>query len=58
MLLAASPQVAGISGEFWINDKIAESGSLLDDEMLARRLWEVSEKMISRGCRIEHADVA
>ena len=58
VLLAASPQVAGISGEFWINGKIAESGPLLDDEMLARRLWEASEKMISGGCRIEHADVA
>jgi WW domain-containing oxidoreductase len=47
-LLAASPQVAGISGEFWINGKIvADSGSLLDDKMLARRLWEASEKMIS-----------
>jgi WW domain-containing oxidoreductase len=48
VLLAASPQVAGISGEFWINGKIAESGSLLDDEMLARRLWEASEKMTSQ----------
>ena len=58
-LLAASPQVAGISGEFWIKGKIAESGSLLEDEMLARRLWETSEKMISEAeRRIERADVA
>jgi WW domain-containing oxidoreductase len=56
VLLAASPQVAGISGEFWTNGRIAESGSLLDDEMLARRLWESSEKMISRGYENEHAD--
>jgi WW domain-containing oxidoreductase len=56
VLLAASPQVAGISGEFWTNGQIAESASLLDDEMLARRLWEASEKMISRGYENEHAD--
>jgi WW domain-containing oxidoreductase len=53
VLLAASPQVAGISGEFWTNGQIAESGSLLDDEMLARRLWEASEKMISgNSCNV------
>jgi WW domain-containing oxidoreductase len=58
VLLAAGPQVAGISGELWTNGRIAESGSLLDDEMLARRLWEASEKTISEGRLIEHADVA
>lgn len=58
VLLAAGPQVAGISGELWTNGRIAESGSLLDDEMLARRLWEASEKTISEGHLIERADVA
>jgi WW domain-containing oxidoreductase len=64
VLLAASPQVAGISGELWIEGKVAENDSLLDDERLvddqrlASRLWEASEKIISGGYRDEHADVA
>jgi WW domain-containing oxidoreductase len=58
VLLAASPQVTRISGEFWIEGKVAESGSILDDEMLARRLWDASEKMISGRSQIEHAEVA
>jgi hypothetical protein len=31
---------------------------MLDDEMLASRLWEASEKMLSGGYRTEQADVA
>jgi hypothetical protein len=49
VLFAASPQVAGISGELWTNGGIAESGALLRDEMLASRLWQASETMISGG---------
>jgi WW domain-containing oxidoreductase len=55
VLLAAGPQVAGISGEFWANGLIARNGSLHEDEMLARRLWEASEKMIAGGYQNEHA---
>jgi len=42
-LLAASPRVAGISGEYWADCQIAEGSPLLTDDGLARRLWEVSE---------------
>jgi NAD(P)-dependent dehydrogenase (short-subunit alcohol dehydrogenase family) len=55
-LLAASPQVAGISGEFWTNGQIAERGSLSEDELLARRLWDATEKMISGGYQNQYAD--
>jgi retinol dehydrogenase 12 len=55
VLLAAGPQVAGISGELWINGRIAQSGALPDDEVLARRLWDASEKMISSVGPPRHA---
>jgi WW domain-containing oxidoreductase len=47
-LLAASPRVSGISGEYWTNCQIAEGNPLLDDVGLARRLWDVSEEIVIR----------
>jgi WW domain-containing oxidoreductase len=46
-LLAASPRVIGISGEYWANCQIAEGNPLLRDNDLARRLWDVSERIVS-----------
>jgi WW domain-containing oxidoreductase len=46
-LLAASPQVSGITGEYWSNCRIARGNPLLEDAELARRLWEVSEQIIA-----------
>ena len=45
-LLAASPQVAGISGEFWTDCRIAQSHRLLSDADLARHLWDISERIV------------
>lgn len=45
-LLAASPRVAGISGEYWANCQIAEGNPLLHDNDLAKRLWDVSERIV------------
>jgi NAD(P)-dependent dehydrogenase (short-subunit alcohol dehydrogenase family) len=45
-LLAASPRVAGISGELWADCRIAEGPGLLGDADLAGRLWEVSERIV------------
>src|SRR5882724_910089 len=45
-LLAASPQVAGISGENWSNCQITDANPLLTDEILAKRLWETSEQIV------------
>jgi hypothetical protein len=45
-LLAASPRVTGISGELWANCRITEGPALLGDADLARRLWEVSERIV------------
>jgi WW domain-containing oxidoreductase len=47
-LLAASPSVAGITGEYWANCQIAEGSPLLQDGDLARRLWDVSEEIVAR----------
>jgi WW domain-containing oxidoreductase len=46
-LLAASPQVAGITGEYWADCQIARGNPLLADEKLGKRLWEISEQIVS-----------
>lgn len=46
-MLAASPRVTGISGEYWADCQIAAGSPLLADHALARRLWEVSERIVS-----------
>jgi WW domain-containing oxidoreductase len=46
-LLAASPQVSGITGEFWSNCQIARGNPLLQDAGLAKRLWDVSESVVA-----------
>lgn len=48
-LLAASPEASGISGEHWSNCRISQSDSRLQDIVLARRLWDVSQEIIERG---------
>ena len=45
-LLAASPHVAGISGENWSNCRITPTDPLLTDEMRAKRLWDISEQIV------------
>jgi WW domain-containing oxidoreductase len=46
-LLAASPRVAGVSGEYWKNCAIAQGHPLLADADLARRLWETSDRLLA-----------
>lgn len=47
-LLAANPQVAGMTGEYWANCQIARGNALLEDAELAGRLWDVSQDVIAR----------
>jgi WW domain-containing oxidoreductase len=47
-LLAASPQAAGTTGEYWHNCKIAKGNALLDDTALASRLWNISLETLER----------
>lgn len=47
-LLAASPDAAGVTGEYWSNCRIAPGSALLQDTALARRLWDVSQAILDR----------
>jgi len=47
-LLAASPCVTGITGEYWSDCQIAKGNPLLSDRELAKRLWQVSLQIIAR----------
>ena len=49
-LLAASPRVAGISGQHWMNCAIAKGHPMYQDAELARRLWTVSVDVVARHC--------
>jgi WW domain-containing oxidoreductase len=48
-LLAASPRVGGISGEYWSDCQIARGNPLLDDAALADRLWDASQEIVARN---------
>jgi NAD(P)-dependent dehydrogenase (short-subunit alcohol dehydrogenase family) len=47
-LLAASPCVTGISGEYWSDCQVAKGNPLLNDSELAQRLWQVSMQIVAR----------
>jgi WW domain-containing oxidoreductase len=51
-LLAASPSVAGITGQYWANCQIATGNPLLEDADLAKRLWDVSEDIVTRHSQV------
>lgn len=50
-LLAASPRAAGVTGEYWSNCGISPGSALLKDNMLARRLWDVTQEILDRRQR-------
>jgi len=43
--LAASPEVAGVSGEYFFDRQVAPTSSAARDESAARRLWDISEQL-------------
>jgi WW domain-containing oxidoreductase len=47
-LVAASPQVSGITGQYWSDCRIAAGSPLLEDGVLAKRLWDVSNDIVTR----------
>ena len=47
--LAASPEVEGVSGKYFVDCKPAQSNQESYDTAVARRLWEVSAKMTGVG---------
>jgi WW domain-containing oxidoreductase len=46
-LLAASPLVDGISGEYWVDCQIGNGSPFLKDGLMAERLWTVSENIVA-----------
>ncbi len=45
--LASSPEVAGITGQYFIKRKVVSSSPLSHDEKTARQLWEFCEQITS-----------
>jgi WW domain-containing oxidoreductase len=52
-MLAASPRVSGLSGEYWMDCDIAPGHPLLNDVDLARKLWDTSAGIVAAHTRIE-----
>jgi WW domain-containing oxidoreductase len=51
-LLAASPLVNGISGEYWMDCQMSEGSAYLGDQQMSERLWNVSEELLARNLSI------
>jgi WW domain-containing oxidoreductase len=47
VLVAASPPAYGITGQHWSNCRVSTGSPLLQDFVLARRLWDVSEEIVA-----------
>jgi NAD(P)-dependent dehydrogenase (short-subunit alcohol dehydrogenase family) len=45
--LASSPEVEGITGQYFAKSKQAKASAAGRDDAAARRLWELSETMVS-----------
>jgi NAD(P)-dependent dehydrogenase (short-subunit alcohol dehydrogenase family) len=56
-LLAASPQVSGITGEYWSDCRIARGSPLLNDAELARRLWTISEDIVAQHSAVPESSL-
>jgi WW domain-containing oxidoreductase len=54
-LLAANPQASGITGQYWSDCRISQASPLLEDTVLARRLWDVSEEIVAAACSPERS---
>lgn len=50
-LLAASPAASGVTGEHWSNCNISYGNALLQNTVLARRLWDVSQELVDAARR-------
>lgn len=44
--LATSPNIANVSGEYFINKKIAHASPIASDMPVANKLWDVSAKLV------------
>jgi len=44
--LASSPEVAGVSGAYFVDKKITTPSKAAQDDEAAKRLWEISLEMV------------
>ena len=49
MQLVTSPELSGVTGQYFENGKIVDPAPLARDEALARRLWQESERLTGLG---------
>jgi NAD(P)-dependent dehydrogenase (short-subunit alcohol dehydrogenase family) len=47
--LASSPEVVGITGRYFVNCREAQASAACRDDTAARRLWEISERMVDEA---------
>ena len=47
--LASDPNVAGITGQYFVKKQVAKSNAASHDAAVAARLWTVSEQMVGNG---------
>jgi NAD(P)-dependent dehydrogenase (short-subunit alcohol dehydrogenase family) len=47
--LAASPELAGVTGQYFEEQRVVEPAPLAQDPAIARRLWEISESLTRRA---------
>ncbi len=52
--LAASPEVEGITGKYFVGKQAVPSSPESRDEVIARRLWAVSEEQVARRDKVPH----
>ena len=52
--LATSPDVADVTGKYFIKREAVQSSPLSYDETIAQKLWEVSESMTGQHCAINN----
>ena len=43
--LVSSPEVSGVSGRYFVNEKLVPSSKISYDLAFCRRLWEISESL-------------
>jgi NAD(P)-dependent dehydrogenase (short-subunit alcohol dehydrogenase family) len=51
LYLATSPEIEGVSGKYFDNRQVVSSSNASYDEIAAKRLWELSERITGRAWR-------
>ena len=49
--LAAAPELEGVTGKYFTTGRAAEPSALAQDDAAARKLWEMSERLVSGDAR-------